>query len=78
MAAVWKSRHFFVQQVSGKMIFGGVVGKGPKKVLKIRTQLTKRVAIQGSESQALIMVVRLVFPSHLVLHSGKVIGFERV
>ncbi len=44
-----------------KADFGGVVGKGPQKVLKIRTKLTKRVANQGSESRALIMVVRVVF-----------------
>ncbi len=38
-----------------------MVGKGPQKVLKIRFQLTKRVANQESESQALIMVpVRVV------------------
>ncbi len=60
--------------------FGGVVGKGPQKVLKIRTKLTKRVAKQGSKSHrdALVMVVGVVFSSLLVLHSGKVINFERV
>ncbi len=35
----------------------GWQGPGPQKVLKIRTKLTKLVANQGSESQALVMVV---------------------
>ncbi len=55
---------------------GDVVCKGPQKVLKIRTKLTERIANQGSESQALVKVVGVVFSSLLVLYRGEVVKMK--